>query len=317
MPPPSPSMMMMCSSPSPSPSLVHNMSTQKLRKKNMSSSTNNKRKLETEPLSPLTADGLLSNGFESCAQLSPDEERSLKRQRRLVKNREAAQQFRQRQKNYIADLENRVEELSAMNSEYASKIDILISENKIIREQLSRLHDFVSQAMPGRQVPFPLMYMPPSSLLSVPSSIINKDIISSEPTPSSSSSPSPSPSSNHLLPHHHTISGAFSPMLNMANPMAMHHQAHPHHQVNMMNAHHHPPLSMDTSSSPSSSSCLPVDYHGFAYSFYPHHYTGMAMPVSAPHFTMMNSMCSPLTTNNMVDNIITPPPAAACEQTAN
>ncbi|KYQ90652.1 putative basic-leucine zipper transcription factor [Tieghemostelium lacteum] len=76
-----------------------------------------------------------------------EEERTMKRQRRLVKNREAAQLFRQRQKAYIHDLEKKVNDLTSTNSEFRARVELLNSENKLIREQLLYLRNFITQAV--------------------------------------------------------------------------------------------------------------------------------------------------------------------------
>jgi len=89
---------------------------------------------------------------------SPEEEHEetnevqAKRTRRLVKNREAAQLFRQRQKAYIGDLEQKVDKLSTENVTLQSKVDLLSAENKLIKEQLGYLRNFISQVtmtLPG------------------------------------------------------------------------------------------------------------------------------------------------------------------------
>jgi len=79
--------------------------------------------------------------------LSPEEEKNFKRQRRLVKNREAAQLFRQRQKAYIHDLEKKVTDLNESNNDFRARIELLTSENKLIKEQLLYLRNFVAQAV--------------------------------------------------------------------------------------------------------------------------------------------------------------------------
>lgn len=79
--------------------------------------------------------------------LTPEEERNMKRQRRLVKNREAAQLFRQRQKAYIQDLEKKVADLSATNNDHRARVELLNSENKLIKEQLLYLRNFITQAV--------------------------------------------------------------------------------------------------------------------------------------------------------------------------
>ncbi|KAF2077200.1 hypothetical protein CYY_001520 [Polysphondylium violaceum] len=114
-----------------------------------------------------------------------EEERHMKRQRRLVKNREAAQLFRQRQKAYIQDLEKKVSDLTGTNSEYRARVELLNSENKLIREQLLYLRNFVTQAvsfsfpkgangssspsdilgsMPGMNSPLPQGILPPGMM---------------------------------------------------------------------------------------------------------------------------------------------------------
>jgi len=71
----------------------------------------------------------------------------MKRQRRLVKNREAAQLFRQRQKAYIQDLEKKVADLSSTNNDFRARVELLNSENKLIKEQLLYLRNFITQAV--------------------------------------------------------------------------------------------------------------------------------------------------------------------------
>jgi len=78
---------------------------------------------------------------------STEDEKTMKRQRRLVKNREAAQLFRQRQKAYIQDLEKKVQDLGATNNDYRARVELLNSENKLIKEQLLYLRNFVTQAV--------------------------------------------------------------------------------------------------------------------------------------------------------------------------
>lgn len=66
---------------------------------------------------------------------------------RLVKNREAAQLFRQRQKAYIRDLEKKVTDLTAAINESRARVELLNSENKLIKEQLLYLRNFITQAV--------------------------------------------------------------------------------------------------------------------------------------------------------------------------
>jgi hypothetical protein len=69
------------------------------------------------------------------------------RERRLLKNRKAAQMFRKRQKNHILELEARVETLTTENSTLTSQVELLHAENKLIREQLDYMRSFVLNAL--------------------------------------------------------------------------------------------------------------------------------------------------------------------------
>jgi len=84
---------------------------------------------------------------EADGTLSPAEVTQLKKQRRLLKNRAAAQQFRHRQKEYITNLEVQVQELSAYKSESDQKITLLELENKLLKEHLGHLRAFVNQSL--------------------------------------------------------------------------------------------------------------------------------------------------------------------------
>merc|ERR1712137_307764 len=77
----------------------------------------------------------------------PADEKKSKRQQRLLKNREAAQQFRQRQKNYIQELEKKVDSLVSENQQFTSKAELLQSENHLLRDQLSYLRGFMGHVM--------------------------------------------------------------------------------------------------------------------------------------------------------------------------
>jgi hypothetical protein len=76
---------------------------------------------------------------------SMDEEQKMKRQRRLLKNREAAQQFRQRQKEYIQNLERKVTELNSHVGETHKHIELLATENRLLRDQLVYLYNVMRQ----------------------------------------------------------------------------------------------------------------------------------------------------------------------------
>ncbi|KAL6079431.1 hypothetical protein QOT17_001054 [Balamuthia mandrillaris] len=68
-------------------------------------------------------------------------------EKRLQRNRKAAQLFRRRQKQYIKDLEKRVEELNCHNAQFLSEERLLLIENRLIKEQLAYLRDFVNQVV--------------------------------------------------------------------------------------------------------------------------------------------------------------------------
>jgi len=71
----------------------------------------------------------------------------MKKLRRLEKNREAAQQFRQRQKTYISGLENQVENLSGVNKDLQERLSLMSGENMLLKEQLAYLRHFITKAM--------------------------------------------------------------------------------------------------------------------------------------------------------------------------
>jgi len=76
-----------------------------------------------------------------------DSDNHVKKKRRLEKNREAAQQFRQRQKTYIRDLEDTVNKLNTEKIQFQSKVDLLFTENRLIKEQLSYLKEFINHVI--------------------------------------------------------------------------------------------------------------------------------------------------------------------------
>lgn len=76
-----------------------------------------------------------------------DDKKAIKKQRRLAKNREAAQLFRQRQKEYISNLENRAQQLVLLNNEANARAELVASENKLMKEQLTYLRNFMKQAV--------------------------------------------------------------------------------------------------------------------------------------------------------------------------
>jgi len=72
-------------------------------------------------------------------RLTKEEEKDLKRQRRLVKNRESAMASRNRKKEDMAALHESVSSLRRENKEQKSKIGQLEAENRVLREQVESL----------------------------------------------------------------------------------------------------------------------------------------------------------------------------------
>ena len=66
---------------------------------------------------------------------------------RLLKNREAAQQFRQRQRDHIDVLEKQVQQLLEQRAQYNTQTDLLVAENKLVRDQVHYMREFLSQAL--------------------------------------------------------------------------------------------------------------------------------------------------------------------------
>jgi hypothetical protein len=71
--------------------------------------------------------------------LTTAENKEIKRQRRLIKNRESAQQSRKRKKDKVGDLEQQVSELEAINGERMAKLDEMEAENVILKAEVSQL----------------------------------------------------------------------------------------------------------------------------------------------------------------------------------
>lgn len=74
-------------------------------------------------------------------------EQDVKRQKRRVKNREAAQLFRQRQKQHIRDLEEEVRGINDKNSELNTQVEVLRAENTMVKEQLRYLRCFITEGL--------------------------------------------------------------------------------------------------------------------------------------------------------------------------
>jgi len=66
-------------------------------------------------------------------------DKDVKRQRRLIKNRESAQASRERKKVYVQGLEKRVDDLAQTNNVLSTKVLTLEEENNLLREKLLSL----------------------------------------------------------------------------------------------------------------------------------------------------------------------------------
>jgi hypothetical protein len=105
----------------------------------------------------LTRDELLSftsEQFEdfvtsiiNSRDLTSSEKSEIKRQRRLIKNRESAQASRQRKKLHMDQLERKVKELSSENTVLKENIATLCSENNQLKQHVALLNEVVKKSM--------------------------------------------------------------------------------------------------------------------------------------------------------------------------
>jgi hypothetical protein len=126
------------------------------RKKSPISSTGITKRIKNERDSiTLTREELLSftsDQFEQFVsqvtevrELSQSEKNELKRQRRLIKNRESAQASRQRKKSHIDDLERRVKDLASENIVLKDKVSSLDNENVNLKNEIAHLQAIVNK----------------------------------------------------------------------------------------------------------------------------------------------------------------------------
>lgn len=71
--------------------------------------------------------------------MTPEEEKQLKKQRRLIKNRESAQLSRQKKKQYVEDLEKTVQSLRSENNALNEQVGNLTLRNQQLEEQVTYL----------------------------------------------------------------------------------------------------------------------------------------------------------------------------------
>jgi len=77
--------------------------------------------------------------------LSSSERNMIKRQRRLIKNRESAQASRQRKKDYVGDLEKKVGDLFSSNAKLKEEYSSLTAENRQLKNEVEFLSDLVGK----------------------------------------------------------------------------------------------------------------------------------------------------------------------------
>jgi len=78
--------------------------------------------------------------------LTTAENREIKKQRRLIKNRESAQQSRKRKKDKVGDLEAQVSQLESIHEERQAKLDELESESVILKAEVAQLVNVVKDS---------------------------------------------------------------------------------------------------------------------------------------------------------------------------
>ncbi|KAK2840553.1 hypothetical protein Q7C36_012132 [Tachysurus vachellii] len=78
--------------------------------------------------------------------LTKAEERSLKRVRRKIRNKQSAQESRKKKKVYVDGLENRVAVCTAHNQELQKKVELLQKQNMSLMEQLRKLQTIVKMS---------------------------------------------------------------------------------------------------------------------------------------------------------------------------
>jgi len=108
----------------------------------------NKGGLSREELLQLSSKGLevYAQNLASTHPLSPDEERNLKRQRRLVKNRESAQLSRLRKKIYIEELEKKVNHLATENETLSKQLASISAEKKKLHDEVIYLQTIIKRS---------------------------------------------------------------------------------------------------------------------------------------------------------------------------
>ena len=103
--------------------------------------------LSAENLSTLTSLKLeeIAQQLADTRPLTSEEEKHLKRQRRLIKNRESAQLSRQKRKQYVEELESRVKALLNETEQLRSKVQESNQKTQKLEQQVVYLQSLVKQ----------------------------------------------------------------------------------------------------------------------------------------------------------------------------
>lgn len=90
---------------------------------------------------------LLAEGYPIPTKLplTKTEEKSLKKIRRKIKNKISAQESRRKKKEYMDQLERRVEVLVSENSDYKKRVDTLEDSNASLLSQLHKLQALINK----------------------------------------------------------------------------------------------------------------------------------------------------------------------------
>lgn len=130
-----------------------------------------KRKKELEEVSgnsnpsPRSRKFRRSEDVNSCVFTAACEEEE-KRKARLIRNRESAQLSRQRKKNYVEELEEKVRSMQSTITELNSKISVIMAENSSLKQQLGGVPSPSVAPMHFPWVPYPgLAFRPQGSLV--------------------------------------------------------------------------------------------------------------------------------------------------------
>ncbi|XP_072390655.1 cyclic AMP response element-binding protein A isoform X1 [Diabrotica undecimpunctata] len=93
---------------------------------------------------------LIAEGYPVPTRLplTKSEEKSLKKIRRKIKNKISAQESRRKKKEYMDQLERKVEHLVTENNNYRQKIDFLEDSNTNLLTQLQKLQSIVARTHP-------------------------------------------------------------------------------------------------------------------------------------------------------------------------